>query len=374
VMYEMLTGRAPFDGDTPVGVVMQHIQDPPAPPSQYNPGIPPALEEIILRCLEKVPEMRFRDGSQLARALESLGDADTSETVPFTPGSTPVAPSPAYPAPVNQIPPRPGASGRGPAPSIPPRVPLSSPNNMMPTGVSPDRSNGNGLGTFPPAQQQQPVYLEPQVYAPPVPPPDSSNTRPFQRGRDQNGKKESRITTIVTILILLAALLLLGFSIYLAAELGVIKLPFLNSGTTPTPTVTNATVPNLVGDDYTKAQSVAKNAGFTITLSNRSTSQAGVVKEQSPLAGRTYALGKAIEVTMGQPMTTVPPIPDDSSLETAQQLLLAQGLNVIIKDAGQDKTLPLNTVVQVDPPSGTSIAVGSNVTLYVKNYTVGRLL
>ena len=40
VMYEMLTGRTPFDGDTPVAVAMQHIQDAPVPPGQYNPGIP----------------------------------------------------------------------------------------------------------------------------------------------------------------------------------------------------------------------------------------------------------------------------------------------------------------------------------------------
>src|SRR5713226_2697881 len=133
VMYEMVTGRTPFDGENAVAVAMQHIQDAPTPPSHLNPNLPPALEEIILRCLEKVPEMRFRDGSQLAHALELLADADTGETIPFTPGSTPVAPSPAYPAPVSQIPPRPGASGRGPAPSIPPRLPLSSPNNMMPT-------------------------------------------------------------------------------------------------------------------------------------------------------------------------------------------------------------------------------------------------
>jgi eukaryotic-like serine/threonine-protein kinase len=73
VMYEMLTGRTPFDGDTPVA--MQHIQDLPIPPSQFNPNIPPPLEEIILRCLEKVPEMRYRDGSTLARALESLRKA-----------------------------------------------------------------------------------------------------------------------------------------------------------------------------------------------------------------------------------------------------------------------------------------------------------
>jgi serine/threonine-protein kinase len=75
VLYEMLTGRTAFDGDTPVAVAMQHIQDQPVLPSQFNPAIPPALEEIILRCLEKVPEMRFRDGSQLARALEALADA-----------------------------------------------------------------------------------------------------------------------------------------------------------------------------------------------------------------------------------------------------------------------------------------------------------
>jgi eukaryotic-like serine/threonine-protein kinase len=54
-------------------VAMQHIYDTPVPPSQLNPNIPTALEAIILRCLEKVPEIRFRDGHVLAHALESLG-------------------------------------------------------------------------------------------------------------------------------------------------------------------------------------------------------------------------------------------------------------------------------------------------------------
>jgi len=73
VRYEMLTGRTPFDGDTPVAVAMRHIGDPPVPPSQLNPTIPSTLEDIILRCLKKVPQMRFQDGSALARALEMLG-------------------------------------------------------------------------------------------------------------------------------------------------------------------------------------------------------------------------------------------------------------------------------------------------------------
>ena len=72
IMYEMLTERTPFDGDTPISVAMQHIQDAPVPPSQYNPAIPPAMEEIILRCMEKEPQRRYADGMELARALESL--------------------------------------------------------------------------------------------------------------------------------------------------------------------------------------------------------------------------------------------------------------------------------------------------------------
>ena len=53
-------------------VAMQHIHDAPIPPSQFNPSIPSTLEMIVLRCLEKVPELRYRDGSQLAHVLGTL--------------------------------------------------------------------------------------------------------------------------------------------------------------------------------------------------------------------------------------------------------------------------------------------------------------
>ncbi len=72
VMYEMLTCHPPFDGDSPVAVAMQHIQDIPKPPSQFSPNIPTALEKIIMRCLEKEPDKRFRNGPELAKALEAL--------------------------------------------------------------------------------------------------------------------------------------------------------------------------------------------------------------------------------------------------------------------------------------------------------------
>ncbi|HKB46823.1 MAG TPA: protein kinase, partial [Ktedonobacterales bacterium] len=72
VMYEMVAGKTPFDGDTPVAVAMRHIQDIPDPPSRINPRVSPGLERIILRCLEKDPRDRYRDGDALAYALENL--------------------------------------------------------------------------------------------------------------------------------------------------------------------------------------------------------------------------------------------------------------------------------------------------------------
>ncbi len=72
VMYSMVTGRPAFEGDSPVAIAMQQYHGVLKPPTQLNPNIPASLEEIIMRCLEKVPESRFRDGSELARALKSL--------------------------------------------------------------------------------------------------------------------------------------------------------------------------------------------------------------------------------------------------------------------------------------------------------------
>ena len=377
VMYEMLTGHTPFDGDTPVAVAMQHIQDPPVPPSQYNPAIPPALEEIILRCLEKVPEMRFRDGSELARALETLGDPDAMSTLPLTPGSTPVPST----SPANQIPSRPITSGRGPARpnpnAIPPRVPMSSPNNMMPNGVPPDSMNGNGHGpgTFSPTPQ--PMYPDQNVYLPPVSPPGSETTRPFRREGGPNDRKGSRTATTVTILILFATLLLLGFSIYLANQLGFIKLPFLNNGVgTPTATVSVMTpVPKLIGKDYATALSIAQSAGFKLIVKGYTSPDTPpasyVVTQQSPEWTAKARMGSTIEVTMGPKTTTVPNIPVGTTLAAAELTLQNAGLNVKIVDAGPNSKYGPNTVVRVQPAPGASIDVNGTVTLDVANYTAG---
>ncbi|MCI7468829.1 MAG: Stk1 family PASTA domain-containing Ser/Thr kinase [Lachnospiraceae bacterium] len=65
VMYEMVTGRVPFDGDTTVAIAIQHIQSPITPPEQYAPGLPIAVSRIIQKCTMKSPERRYESVSAL---------------------------------------------------------------------------------------------------------------------------------------------------------------------------------------------------------------------------------------------------------------------------------------------------------------------
>src|ERR671933_1914662 len=59
VLYEMLTGRVPFDGESAVAVALKQVSEPPVPPSQLRPGISPALEMVVMRAMEKQPARRF---------------------------------------------------------------------------------------------------------------------------------------------------------------------------------------------------------------------------------------------------------------------------------------------------------------------------
>ena len=86
VLFEMVVGRPPFLGDTPVAVASKHVREHPPAPREINPGIPPDLEAIILKCMAKSPEhryasgdelrmdlMRFREGRAVAAVLQPTG-------------------------------------------------------------------------------------------------------------------------------------------------------------------------------------------------------------------------------------------------------------------------------------------------------------
>ncbi len=80
VLYEMLTGKVPFVGDTPIAVALKHVREKVIPPTRYNPSIPPLLESVVLKALAKNPADRFESISEM------MGDLRLSQG--FTMGKT----------------------------------------------------------------------------------------------------------------------------------------------------------------------------------------------------------------------------------------------------------------------------------------------
>lgn len=99
IFYEAFTGRLPFDAKTPATVMYAHIHSVPTPPAQLEPGIPPKLEQLILKALEKDPKKRFQNAAEMIAAIDSVTLVQTPVAAPAT-----VVPQKATPKPVYQPP------------------------------------------------------------------------------------------------------------------------------------------------------------------------------------------------------------------------------------------------------------------------------
>src|SRR4030088_1940535 len=72
VLYELLTGRVPFDAESAVTIALKHVSEAPAAPTRSNAGIPPELEQVVMWALNKNPEDRPRDADQFISVLEQV--------------------------------------------------------------------------------------------------------------------------------------------------------------------------------------------------------------------------------------------------------------------------------------------------------------
>ena len=71
-LYEMVTGRVPFEGDNTVAVALAHLEDPVVPPGDYNPQVSSGLEEIILKCTKKKPDRRYGSMEEVIHDLRRV--------------------------------------------------------------------------------------------------------------------------------------------------------------------------------------------------------------------------------------------------------------------------------------------------------------
>ena len=180
LLFELFTGRLPFDADSLVALALKHAQEPPPPLRSIRPELPPALESIVLRCLEKQPSARFASPADIAFELRALG-FDRLESGVRPPLGTPSS----------------LASG-----SLDPRrvatVPPASTRRELPTEPAAPEPAQRGLPTGPAATPPP----RPAVAAPPAatpPPPVAPYVPPYPR-RSGGGAVGATIAISVTIL------------------------------------------------------------------------------------------------------------------------------------------------------------------------------
>jgi serine/threonine protein kinase len=186
VLYEMVTGRLPFESDTAMGLILHHLQTPPPSPHEVRPdlGIPGPLSAVLLRALQKEPERRFASATEMATALDEILALPLPEMAESAAAVGGDAARPVTPRPVpfdidrheTRVMPRtPPVSGPPPLPAAATawRTPPSLPQTPAPsaTAVTPGR----------PATAWTPV--PPTVFTPPVPPPRAVTSPPRARGR-----------------------------------------------------------------------------------------------------------------------------------------------------------------------------------------------
>jgi beta-lactam-binding protein with PASTA domain/tRNA A-37 threonylcarbamoyl transferase component Bud32 len=128
IVYELLAGRLPFEGDSAVSVALKHLSQPPPPLSHFRPDVHPSLEAVVMRALAKDPSQRYSSAEEFAVALDAAradiesGADGVQSTAAFVPVPAPVAPPDAEalaPTAATVIA-EPAAGEAGPPPPYPP--------------------------------------------------------------------------------------------------------------------------------------------------------------------------------------------------------------------------------------------------------------
>ncbi|MEI6043080.1 MAG: Stk1 family PASTA domain-containing Ser/Thr kinase [Chloroflexota bacterium] len=355
VLYEMLTGRIPFESDNPIALAIKHIEEPPPPLRRFNPNIPPELEQIVLRAMNKNPNQRYRDAAAFAQVLRNF-QSQASESTMAVPRTPP--PTPAAPPPVN--PPRPRQS-QTPYREEGYPAPKPSPNYTDDDAYNAPRSR-EGQPNIASVSTQQNDYRN--SAAPPL-----ADDYEERRGGPGCG------VWILSLSILAILLAIVVFVVF-------VLVPQLNQPT-PTPTsrptigptatiapVGKTTVPNLVNKTQQEAENDLKAANLVagdVQQEFKEGVDAGKVIRTDPVAGKQVDQKTRITlvISKGQDLVVLPSYSNTDLGATKKQL---EELGFKVEQVQEaSSTIQAGAVIRTAPAGGSDVKVakGSKVTLYI---------
>ena len=243
VMYECATGRVPFDGDDAISVALKQVNELPVPPSQVNPGVDPALERIILKCMEKDAANRFQTADELRDVLNAYATGRAVEVA----------------EPTRVIG---GAVPMGAMPGTETRVMSDATQAMVrPAGGAP---GSTASGPRVPMQNQAPRNMN------------------YEEPKKGKGGKVAAIV--------IGAIAVIAAAVFFASSL------FGGGGKM-------VTVPNVINYTQEDAEATLQNAGFEVEYGNPVTDETieeGCVVDQTPDGNREAKEGSTVKLTLSK--------------------------------------------------------------------------
>ena len=309
ILYELLTGRVPFEAESAVTIALKQVSEAPVPPSRHNRQVPPEIESVVLRALAKEPRDRFADADEFIAALEAAASR--------IPSARAIAAAEAAAASL------PAAAAVGAAAGVmaPPPPPPPPPPPVTSAGPPP----GPSTGVYPVREPRREVVS-------PLPDPRASRKRwPW---------------------IVLGGLVLLGLILLLVSTLSSKRVA----------------VPNVVGSSISTATNRLESDGFEVVpVRDNSDKPRNTVIGQNPGGGTTADEGSRVTITVseGPRIVDVPNVVGKGRL-TARRTLTGAGFEVREERAASD-SVAINRVISQDPSGGSLKEAGQVVTIQVSS-------
>jgi eukaryotic-like serine/threonine-protein kinase len=409
VLYELTTGQLPFEGDTPVSVALKQVNEQPVPPRQINPAIPPALEAVILKAMQKDPAERYGSADEMRDDLRRV-IAGQPVVAPPTAAMGQTSVMPAVTAEE-----RPRAQhayvepkrSRGAWAWVFALIALVLLGGILAyasgifgpkTVAVPDVTNvslaeatstivhaGLKVGKITP--QNDPLVRRGFVIS--QSPPAKTTVDPKQAVIDLVVSIGPQLTTVpdltgktsdAAFLAIQGAHLQLGTTgqAHSSAPAGTVISQSLKPDTqvpdgssidvTVSAGVATASVPDVTGQSQDAAVSALHAAGFKVRTKQQSSSDtsAGIVISTTPSGGDTAPAGSTVTIVVssGPPLVKVPNVKGENEA-AAKTTLEGLGFSVAINTTPVTTDTPVGIVGNQDPPAGTLLQKGKTVTIFV---------
>ncbi len=327
-LFEMLTGRVPFNGETTVAIAIKHIQDPMPSPRDFVPEIPVSVERIVFKCTQKSPDRRYQKMAEVVEDLKHSLISPDDDFVTIDDGDA-----------AGQTRVVSGEEGARPKKKAAKKDSEDDHLRLNDTGKQRSKKSASG----------------------------KSKAEKFEEQDDDNDGYDPKMERVTTALAVIAAVLIGCIILFIVGKtLGIVDLDDIKSrfGTEKSEEVE---VPDVSGMSLTRAKETLSDLGldYNVIYEESSEYEEDIVISSNIKAGRKVASGTVVDLTVSAGVEGVRLIDvTGKSLAEATALLEKEGFQVSRSEVPSD-TVEKGSVVSQSPKAGEKAPRGATVTLQI---------